>query len=236
MVCTQRSVGKGSACPVQIIKVCHSHSSLNQNFSQPVGKPTYSLGPDHEYIRGELQDMAEQLDMERRLVGEATCWTLFKEMWMIAGNRRRALISIGLMVCQQITGTNTLVRPQENKSHKTLRNVKFAGMFADPIFPKFTQNYYAPQIFSDMGLTERNTALFATGVYGLVKMLSSLSFLLFAADSLGRRKSLLISSVGMAVTLYVVGIYEKLYTGQKTGVSVLDSSPLPTTNGDPRVD
>lgn len=81
-----------------------------------------------------------------------------------------------------------------------------------------TQNYYAPQIFSDMGLTERNAALFATGVYGLVKMLSSLCFLLFAADSLGRRKSLLISSVGMAVTLYVVGIYEKLYTGQKTGV------------------
>lgn len=70
-----------------------------------------------------------------------------------------------------------------------------------------------------MGLTERNAALFATGVYGLVKMLSSLCFLLFAADSLGRRKSLLISSVGMAVTLYVVGIYEKLYTGPKTGVS-----------------
>lgn len=71
-----------------------------------------------------------------------------------------------------------------------------------------------------MGLTERNAALFATGVYGLVKMFSSLCFLLFAADSLGRRRSLLISSVGMAVTLYVVGIYEKLYSGQKIGVSL----------------
>ncbi|KAJ4389358.1 hypothetical protein N0V93_006825 [Gnomoniopsis smithogilvyi] len=135
-----------------------------------------SLRSDHEYIRGELQDMAEQLDMERRLVGEATWWTLFKEMWMIRGNRNRALISIGLM------------------------------------------NYYAPQIFADMGLTEQAAALFATGVYGLVKMLSSMCFLLFAADSLGRRKSLLISSVGMAVTLYLVGVYEKLYSGQKTGI------------------
>lgn len=53
--------------------------------------------------------MAEQLEMERRLMGKATMWTLFKEMWMIAGNRKRALISIGLMVCQQMTGTNTLV-------------------------------------------------------------------------------------------------------------------------------
>lgn len=53
--------------------------------------------------------MAEQLEMERRLVGEANMWTLLKEMWTVAGNRKRALISIGLMVCQQMTGTNTLV-------------------------------------------------------------------------------------------------------------------------------
>lgn len=53
--------------------------------------------------------MAEQLEMERRLIGEATSWTLLKEMWFIPGNRKRALISIGLMVCQQLTGTNTLV-------------------------------------------------------------------------------------------------------------------------------
>lgn len=54
--------------------------------------------------------MREQLEMEKQLVGEATFWTLLKEMWTIAGNRKRALISIGLMVCQQMTGTNTLVR------------------------------------------------------------------------------------------------------------------------------
>lgn len=53
--------------------------------------------------------MAEQLDMERRLIGEATSWMILKEMWTIAGNRKRALISIGLMACQQMTGTNTLV-------------------------------------------------------------------------------------------------------------------------------
>lgn len=154
--------------------------------------------------------MAEQLDMERRLVGEATWWTLFKEMWMIAGNRKRALISIGLMVCQQVTGTNTLVF-----QFQAIRFVSAGGLLTDAN----VQNYYAPQIFLDMGLTGRNAALFATGVYGLVKMLSALCFLLFAADSLGRRKSLLISSVGMAVTLYMVGVYEKLHSGQRTVVS-----------------
>lgn len=42
-------------------------------------------------------------------------------------------------------------------------------------------------------------------------MASSLCFLLFAADSLGRRKSLLMSSIGQAATLYVIAIYSKLY-------------------------
>lgn len=58
--------------------------------------------------------MAEQLEMERRLVGDATGWVLAKEMWTIPGNRKRALISIGLMICQQMTGVNAIVRPEGN--------------------------------------------------------------------------------------------------------------------------
>jgi hypothetical protein len=70
----------------------------------------------------ELDEMAEQLELEvcgifapwrktlandsqRRLVGGASFWDLQREMWTIKGNRNRALISIGLMVCQQMTGT-----------------------------------------------------------------------------------------------------------------------------------
>lgn len=80
------------------------------------------------------------------------------------------------------------------------------------------QNYYAPQIFEKMGLTGTRATLFATGVYGVVKMLSSMGFLLFAADSLGRRKSLLMSSVGQAMTLYMIGIYHRLYADEVPSV------------------
>lgn len=52
-----------------------------------------------------------------------------------------------------------------------------------------------------------------------VKLASSLAFLLFAADSLGRRKSLLMSSIGQAATLYVIAIYSKLYPAQGMLVS-----------------
>lgn len=61
------------------------------------------LPADHEYVQNELSDMALQLEHERMLIGGASFWDLQKEMWLIAGNRKRALISIGLMVCQQVS-------------------------------------------------------------------------------------------------------------------------------------
>lgn len=54
--------------------------------------------------------MADQLEAERRLVGDATNLTLIKEMFLVPSNRNRAFISIALMICQQMTGVNSIVR------------------------------------------------------------------------------------------------------------------------------
>jgi hypothetical protein len=51
--------------------------------------------------------------------------------------------------------------------------------------------YYSPEIFKSVGLSSSESGLFATGIYGIVKMVSCTIFILFVADSLGRRKSLL---------------------------------------------
>ncbi len=64
------------------------------------------LPVDHPYVAGEISEIYEQLEHERRLVGGATFKVLMREMWTIPGNRKRALISVGLMICQQMTGTN----------------------------------------------------------------------------------------------------------------------------------
>ena len=53
--------------------------------------------------------MVDQLENERRLMGEATFKSLMKEMWQVPANRRRAIIAIVLMVCQQLTGVNAIV-------------------------------------------------------------------------------------------------------------------------------
>jgi len=135
-----------------------------------------NLPPDHPYIKMELEEMAQQLENERRLIGGASFMDLQREMWTIKGNRNRALISIGLMICQQMTGTNAI-------------------------------NYYAPTIFLNLGIKGAQTGLFATGIYGIVKMTTCAAFLLFAADSLGRRRSLLWTSIAQGCAMFVIGFY-----------------------------
>ncbi|KAK3115778.1 hypothetical protein LTR53_004553 [Teratosphaeriaceae sp. CCFEE 6253] len=111
------------------------------------------LPRDHPYIRAEISDIHQQLEHERML--------------------------IGLMICQQMTGTNAI-------------------------------NYYAPTIFKNLGIQGTSTGLFATGIYGIVKMTTCACFLLFAADSLGRRKSLLWTSIAQGCAMFYVGLYVRI--------------------------
>ncbi|TEA19548.1 putative quinate permease [Colletotrichum sidae] len=68
-------------------------------------------------------------------------------------------------------------------------------------------NYYAPQIFATLGVEGTENELFATGIYGLVKLIAVLVFLIFVADSLGRRKSLIWTGIGQGLTMLYVGIF-----------------------------
>ncbi|KAG6038356.1 hypothetical protein E4U41_004270 [Claviceps citrina] len=137
------------------------------------------LPPESEYVSREMQEMASQLDHERRLMGDANFRSLMREMWLVPANRRRAFMTMVLMICQQLTGVNAI-------------------------------NYYAPQIFTNLGMTGTDSSLFATGVYGVVKTVACILFLLFIADSLGRRRSLLWTSPMLMVVLFIIGIYGRV--------------------------
>lgn len=137
------------------------------------------LPEGHPYLEEEMQEIAEQLNYERQLMGDATTWSLLKEMFTVPTNRKRALLSIFLMVWQQMTGTNAI-------------------------------NTYAPTIFRQLGVPNTSSQLFSTGVYGIIKVLACIVFLLFMADSLGRRRSLLVSSVGQAICMFYIGLYVRI--------------------------
>jgi sugar porter (SP) family MFS transporter len=56
-------------------------------------------------------------------------------------------------------------------------------------------NYYSPQIFASLGLSSTSAGLFATGIYGVVKVVSVGTVIMFAIEGLGRKLCLIIGSV-----------------------------------------
>ncbi|KAF9477819.1 MFS quinate transporter QutD [Pholiota conissans] len=68
-------------------------------------------------------------------------------------------------------------------------------------------NYYSPTIFNSIGVTGLSTSLLTTGVFGIIKFFGAFVWLLFLVDRFGRRRLLLIGSVGGAFSMYYIGAY-----------------------------
>ncbi|PIL34573.1 MFS general substrate transporter [Ganoderma sinense ZZ0214-1] len=76
-------------------------------------------------------------------------------------------------------------------------------------------NYYAPQIFTSIGYTGTKNSLLASGIYGIVKVVATAVFVFFMVDSLGRKVSLFISSMGMGVLFFIIGALLKTHPPPK---------------------
>lgn len=83
-------------------------------------------------------------------------------------------------------------------------------------------NYYAPQIFKQIGLTGGSAGLFATGVYGVVKIVVTAIGLMAFTEQLGRKWSLLIGSAGQAFAMFYIGINQAVHppTGELDGNAI----------------
>lgn len=59
-------------------------------------------------------------------------------------------------------------------------------------------------------MTGTTASLFATGIYGILKVLGVAVFLVFVADSVGRRRSLIWTGAAQAVMMFIIGIYARV--------------------------
>lgn len=84
--------------------------------------------------------------------------------------------------------------------------------------------YYAPQIFQTVGVSKTNASLFATGVYGTVKVCATGLFLIVGIEKIGRRWSLLGGAAWMAVMMFIIGAV--LHTHPPTNVNVVSSASI----------
>ena len=65
--------------------------------------------------------------------------------------------------------------------------------------------YYAPEIFETIGVSSSDTSLFATGIYGTVKIVATGLFLLLGIDRFGRKKALIGGGAWMACMMFIIG-------------------------------
>jgi len=84
--------------------------------------------------------------------------------------------------------------------------------------------YYAPEIFQTVGVSKTNASLFATGVYGTVKVATTGLFLILGIDRIGRRKSLLAGAFWMMSMMIILG--SVLATHPPTNTNVVSSASI----------
>ncbi|KAH7923102.1 general substrate transporter [Leucogyrophana mollusca] len=73
-------------------------------------------------------------------------------------------------------------------------------------------NYFSPQIFAGLGISSTNSGLFATGVYGVVKVVSVGLTLAFAVESFGRKQCLILGSLGQGLMMLWISGYSAIHT------------------------
>jgi len=79
-----------------------------------------------------------------------------------------------------------------------------------------TITQYSPTIFGYLGIIGTETTFLATGIYGVVKFVSTLAFALFIVDFVGRRRSLMTGITLQLLTLTYVGGYLGATSGMST--------------------
>ncbi|KAF9068982.1 general substrate transporter [Rhodocollybia butyracea] len=71
-------------------------------------------------------------------------------------------------------------------------------------------NYFSPQIFTGLGITGQSSSLLATGVYGVVKVVSVGLILMFAVEKFGRKNCLIVGGIGQGLTMLWIGGYSAI--------------------------
>jgi len=62
-------------------------------------------------------------------------------------------------------------------------------------------NYYSPRIFKSVGLTGSSTSLYATGIYGIVRLVCVIIAMHFVVDRFGRKNMLMGGAVVMLIAM-----------------------------------
>ncbi|KAK7416292.1 hypothetical protein QQZ08_012066 [Neonectria magnoliae] len=146
------------------------------------------LPPDHELIELEFLEIKAQSLFEKRSLAEQfphlqaqTAWNTFKLQFIAI----KALFQTRAMFRRVIVATVTMFFQQWTGINAVL--------------------YYAPQIFSQLGLSKTTTSLLATGVVGIVMFIATIPAVLWI-DRAGRKPVLTVGAIGMGTCHIIIAV------------------------------
>ncbi|KAL6815298.1 general substrate transporter [Trichoderma sp. SZMC 28013] len=112
----------------------------------------------------------------------------------------RASIEEEMALTEGVTWKETLKKGNWNRFA-----LAFGIMFWQQFSGTNSIGYYAPEIFETVGVSSTNSSLFATGVYGTVKVVATAIFLFIGIDRWGRKRSLIGGAIWMATMMFIIG-------------------------------
>ena len=72
-------------------------------------------------------------------------------------------------------------------------------------------NYYSPQIFASLGISSTTASLLATGIYGVVKFVTTCLVLAFVIESWGRKRTLVYGGLAQGLMMLWIGGYAAVH-------------------------
>ena len=81
-------------------------------------------------------------------------------------------------------------------------------------------NYYSPRVFKSIGIKGQSTGLYATGIYGIVRLVCVVIAMHYVVDRFGRRKMLMGGAAIMAIAMWFIGAYIKIANPAKHAVGL----------------
>ncbi|KAF3065803.1 Quinate permease [Daldinia childiae] len=146
------------------------------------------LPADHELVELEFLEIKAQSQFEKRTVAEhfpqlseQTAWNTFKLQFVAI----KSLFQTKAMIKRVVVATVTMFFQQWTGINAVL--------------------YYAPSIFTSLGMSNTTTSLLATGVVGIAMFVFTVPAVLYI-DRVGRKPVLTIGAIGMATCHIIIAV------------------------------
>ncbi|OTB17519.1 hypothetical protein K445DRAFT_37844, partial [Daldinia sp. EC12] len=146
------------------------------------------LAADHELVELEFLEIKAQSQFEKRTVAEhfphlseQTAWNTFKLQFVAI----KSLFQTKAMVKRVVVATVTMFFQQWTGINAVL--------------------YYAPSIFTSLGMSDTTTSLLATGVVGIAMFVFTVPAVLYI-NRVGRKPVLTIGAIGMATCHIIIAV------------------------------